>query len=156
MSNYDHRIDWYYEGNVSRAIVDFLKRQEYKIIKDNSEKISEHGEDIIASKDGVKLIVEVKGYPTEFLTNGKNKGQKKRTNPKQQAEHWLSKAIFTLMRSYSKHKGDKMEIAFGLPKHPRYNELVAMVKPFFVDSRIPLTVFWVDDLKVVTTEILRD
>jgi Holliday junction resolvase-like predicted endonuclease len=154
MSNYDHRIDWYYEGNISRAIVKFLKLQDYKIIKDNSEKISERGEDIIASKYGVNLIVEVKGYPTEFLTNGVNKGQKKRTNPKQQAKHWLSEAIFTLMRSYSKHKGDKMEIALGLPKHPRYDELIAMVKPFFADSRIPLKVFLVDELNVVTTEIL--
>lgn len=154
MSNYDHRIDWYYEGNVSRAIVDFLKRQDYKIIKDNSEKISKRGEDIIASKDGVKLIVEVKGYPAEFLTNGKNKGQKKSTNPKQQAKHWLSEAIFTLMKSYSKYKGDEMEIALGLPKHPRYDELVTMVKPFFADSQIPLKVFLVDELKVVTTETL--
>jgi Holliday junction resolvase-like predicted endonuclease len=149
MSDYNHKIDWYYEGNISQAIVGFLKGKDYKIIKDNSSKISERGEDIVALKDGITLIVEVKGYPTEFHTKGKNKGQKKNTNPKLQAKHWFSEGIFTLMKSYSKYSDIKIEIALGLPKHQRYIELIEMVKPFFIRYGVDLKVFLVDDNSTV-------
>lgn len=154
MSDYNHKIDWYYEGNVSKAIVAFLKLQDYKIIKDNSSKISERGEDIIASKNETTLIIEVKGYPTEFHTKGKNKGQKKNTNPKLQAKHWFSEGLFALMKSYSKYTDTKIEIALGLPKHQRYDELLEMVKAFFTEHRIGLKIFFVDDQNIVTEESL--
>jgi Holliday junction resolvase-like predicted endonuclease len=152
MPLYDQKIDWYYEGNISQAIVTFLRLHNYKITKDNSSKISERGEDIVASKDGITLIVEVKGYPTEFHTKGENKRQRKRTNPKLQAKHWFSEGIFTLMKSYSKYRNMKIEIALGLPKHERYDELLELVKPFFIGHGIRLKVIFVDDHNIVTEE----
>ena len=156
MSDYNHKTDWYYEGNISQAIVSFVKLQNYKVIKDNSAKISKRGEDIVASKDGTTLIIEVKGYPTEFHTKGLNKGRKKNTNPKLQAKHWLSKGLFTLMRCYSKYRGKQIEIALGLPHMPRYIELIETIKPFFIDNEIILKIFFVDQHNVVTERIIND
>jgi Holliday junction resolvase-like predicted endonuclease len=156
MVNYNHKTDWYYEGNISESVVSFLRLNGYEIVKDNSGKINERGEDIIATKNGIHLLVEVKGYPTEFHTKGTNKGQKKKTKPKLQAKHWFSEAIFTTIANYTKHKDKKIELGLGLPKHERYLELAKKIKPFFVDKKLDLKVFFVDESGKVTVDQLSD
>jgi Holliday junction resolvase-like predicted endonuclease len=145
MTIYDHKTDWYYEGNVSKKIVSFLKNDNYKIEKDNSDKIKSRGIDIIGSKNGVTILIEVKGYPTEFHTKGKDKGKKKKTSPKLQAKHWLSEAILSTIFNYSKYSSKKNELAIGLPKTERYIDLLEKVKPFFIDKKLDFKVFFVDE-----------
>ena len=154
MKKYDHTTDWFYEGNVSKTIVSHLRNANYNITKDNSDKIRARGEDIIATKNGVDLIVEVKGYPTEFHTKGKDKGKKKGTDPKLQAKHWFSEVIFCTMTNYTKHRGRKIELGLGLPNNERYHELVKKVKPFFIDKKLDIKIFFVDKLGKVTVEQL--
>lgn len=38
-SNWDPKNDWFYEGNVSRVLVEYLKSQAYECEQDNSEDI---------------------------------------------------------------------------------------------------------------------
>ncbi len=47
MKEFDHKNDWYYEGNVSKKLVEYLKNENYTILKDNSENIKSKGIDII-------------------------------------------------------------------------------------------------------------
>ena len=64
-SNWDSKNDWFHEGNVSRALVEYLKSQSYECKKDNSDNIHIHGADIIVCKGNKKEVIEVKGYPSD-------------------------------------------------------------------------------------------
>jgi hypothetical protein len=148
--DYDHTKDWFYEGNVSKHIVDFLEKSKYNVIKHNSNKISDRGIDIIAELNGNTELIEVKGYPTEYYTKGDKKGQKKPTNPKLQAKHWFSEAILSSVFNYADIKYKNKVIALGLPFFPRYKELIEKVHPFFYENKLTVKVYFVNQNGNVT------
>lgn len=144
IKDYDHKLDWYYEGNVSTKIVSHLKRNGYDIKKDNSNNVRARGADIIATKNMSKIAIEVKGYPTKYYVQGIKKGQIKKTNPKLQAKHWFSEAILSSIFNYTNPKyKDISKIALGFPKMPRYEELIEKVSKYFVDNQINIPVYLV-------------
>lgn len=147
MTDYNHREDWFYEGKVSGILVAYLKRKGYKIIKDNSEKISQQGIDIVAiSSEGVTELIEVKGYPTEFYTRSANKGKPKKTKPKLQAKHWFSEAILSCMFNYSKyssHGTTRLCLAFPLDESGRYRELISKVEDYYAAYAIDFRVYFI-------------
>lgn len=61
MKTSNHIDEWFYEGRISKCLVDYLINNGYEIIKDNSDNINAKGEDIIASRNGFQEIIEVKG-----------------------------------------------------------------------------------------------
>lgn len=145
IENYDHRKDWYYEGNISTNIVNFLISKKYDIISHNSEDIRKKGIDIIAiNSQGIKELIEIKGYPTEYHTKDKKKGHPKVTNPKLQATHWFSEVILSSIYNYEKYEGEKVILALGLPNQQRYHELLKKVQPFFTDFDIDVKIYFVD------------
>jgi len=147
MNDYNHRNDWYYEGQISRNLVLYLKDKGYEILKDNSSNPNARGEDIIAvSPQGVREVIEVKGYPTGFYTKGERLGEKNRTNPKLQAKHWFSEGILSCLVNHSKHKasGDFL-LALAFPLMERYRELIRKVEDYFTDNNIPFKVYFVDE-----------
>lgn len=95
MTEYNHQDDWFYEGQISKKLVSYFIKNGYTVLKDNSDKISARGEDIIVSIKGQQEIIEVKGYPTTVHTKGKDKGKPKPTNRKLQAKHWFSEALLS-------------------------------------------------------------
>jgi hypothetical protein len=156
MENYNHKDDWFFEGQISSRLITYLRKHDYKIIKDNSHNISEHGADIIAkSPTGVTEVIEVKGYPTAFYTNGNKKGEPKRTNPKLQAKHWFSEAILSCMFNYSKHtdKG-KFRLGLAFPLHERYKELISKVENYYTVHQIDFMVYFIDEIGNVTIDNL--
>lgn len=103
IKDYDHKNDWYYEGNISRAIVAYLEKNVYKVLSHNSDNIRNRGVDIIAvDTNGIKELIEVKGYPTEHHTKGDRKGHPKVTKPRLQSTHWFSEAILCSIYNYEK------------------------------------------------------
>ncbi len=157
IENYDHKSDWYFEGQISHAIVRSLKNLGYQILKDNSDNTKARGEDIIAvSPNGITEIIEVKGYPSEYHTKGKQIGHPKPTKPKQQAKHWFSEVILSSIYNYAKHndKGDFI-LVLGLPKMERYKELQSKVEDFFTDHNIDIKIYFVDKNGHVTIENLN-
>jgi len=134
--SFDHTQDWFYEGNISKVFVEYLKKNSHKILKDNSGNIKQKGVDIISQKNDIYYLSEVKGYPTEFYVNGPNKGEKKKTNPKLQAKHWLGEAILSSIFNYSEYKYqyDNIELCVVLPEIDRYKELLKTILPFFIDN----------------------
>jgi len=103
MKEFDHQSDWFFEGQISRKLVAYLITNGYEILKDNSVNVKARGEDIIAIRNGIKEVIEVKGYPSEFYTSGQKKGQKKPTRPRLQSKHWFSESILTSLNNYRKH-----------------------------------------------------
>lgn len=155
MADYNHTSDWYYEGNISKKLVEFFTDNEYVVIKDNSANIKARGEDIIVEQGGVKIVVEVKGYPTEFQTKGTTKGTPKVTKPTLQAKHWFSEAILSSIFNYKKHENNSnTKLAIAFPKFERYEVLVTKVKPFFKKHKIDFTVYFVHENGEVTIDNL--
>ena len=143
---FTHTTDWYYEGNISSIIVDFLKNSGYKILKDNSHNPRLRGEDIIAQNpNGISEVIEVKGYPSEFYTMTDKKGNPKPTKPKQQAEHWFSGVLISNMYNYRKHKKlGNFQLCLGFPDLERYRELILKVEDYFTDFEIDTKIYFVD------------
>ncbi|WP_165749984.1 YraN family protein [Cellulophaga sp. Z1A5H] len=147
MNDYDHKKDWFYEGQISSKLVDYLRNKGFEILKDNSKNIHARGVDIIAVRDGIKELIEVKGYPTDFYTKGQNKGLLKKTKPKLQAKHWFSEVLLSSFCNYQKHRSNKyhLQIAVAFPLFDRYTELIKNTSDFFIDFGINIKVYLVDE-----------
>ena len=50
----NHINEWFYEGLISKSLVDYFIKNGYEIIKDNSDNIYAKGEDINVSRNGFK------------------------------------------------------------------------------------------------------
>lgn len=120
-AEWNYEDEWFEETNVSRKIRDFLVQNGYEITKFCEDK-KEKGHDIEAIKDGRKIKMEVKGYPSDKYVSGPYKGEKKPTNPKLQAKHWFREALLSLLKAKSKNPNCKM--AIGLPKLKVYEGLL--------------------------------
>jgi hypothetical protein len=112
-----------WEGNVQDAIVAHLKAEGWTIISAADTASHARGIDVVAARDGQKLLIEVKGYPGTTYARGPKAGQPKPTQPTLQAKHWLSDAILKAMRTRGKHPAAL--VAIGLPDMPRYRSLLA-------------------------------
>lgn len=156
MTEYNHQDDWFYEGQISKKLVAYFIKNGYSVLKDNSDKISARGEDIIVSIHGQQEIIEVKGYPTTVHTKGKDKGKPKPTNPKLQAKHWFSEALLSSIFNYQKQKvKNNFKLALAFPLNDRYKELIGKVEDFFTDNNLSLKVYFVDESGTVTIDNLN-
>jgi len=79
MKEWSYEEEWFEETNVARKIKKYLQEMGYQIEKFNENK-RKKGPDIIAKKGNIKLIIEVKGYPSDKYVNSKKKGQKNQQN----------------------------------------------------------------------------
>lgn len=157
MTSFNHKTDWFYEGNVSNTLVNYLEKQGYTITKHNSFNVKARGVDIIAEKDGFTELIEVKGYPSRFHTKGGNKGKPKVTKPDQQAKHWFSEVIMTNIFNYGTYAdGKKSVLAIALPLHEIYKKQMEKVTPFFVDNKLFMKVYFIDEGGNVTVENLNN
>lgn len=132
--------EWFEETNVSIKIKEFLESKDYDILKFSFDK-TEKGHDIEATKEGEHFILEVKGYPSDKYVSGPNKGLKKRTNPKLQAEHWFAEALLSLVIAKSKEL--KCHICMGLPDMLKYRELINKSK--ILQERLSISYFLVEE-----------
>jgi len=141
---WDKKHDWFWEGNVQDKIIDYMKKREgFEIIGRSDTNTRQKGPDILAKKRSVLRQVAVKGYPSDKYTQdfpGGKKGEKKRTNPRLQAKHWLAEAIFEVVNA--KSENSKFEIALGLPKFQLYQEYIKKLK--WIIKQIKLYIYFVD------------
>lgn len=147
-SNWDPKNDWFYEGNVSRVLVEYLKSQSYECEKDNSDNIHAHGADIIVSKNGIKEVIEVKGYPSDKYVKGDKQGQPKLSTPQSlQASHWFAGCLHSTLSNYEKHKDEKytLQLAMCFPDDVNgdYRKEIDKIKPFFSDGNLGIKIYFV-------------
>lgn len=157
--DWDHKNDWFYQGNIGLALVKYLKSQEYECERDNSDNIHAHGEDIIVSKNGIKEIIEVKGFPSDKYVSGDKKGQIKPTNPSLQASHFFAGCLHSTLSNYEKHKdrGYQFQLAMCFPDdaNGNYRKQIAKIKPFFSDGNLGIKVYFVDKEDNVSVDNLN-
>lgn len=155
---FDHKTDWFYEGQVSAKIVGYLKTQNYQILKDNSKNIKQREVDIIAiSPSGNTELIEVKGFPSTNHVKGAKKGEEKKTRPKDQANHWFSEAITDSVYNYGEQSTNYKNIvlAIGLPVDNQYKMLINKVEKYFTDNNTNFKVYLVDKDGNVTVDNLN-
>ena len=154
--SYDHKSDWYYEGNISRTLVNHFTKIGFTVLKDNSDNIKERGVDIIIEDSTSYIIMEVKGYPTRFHTKGINKGKPKVTKPEYQAKHWFNEVIMTTLLNYNKFRGKpNLKLAIGLPKYETYEKLLNNIQDYFSDNKLEFKVYFVDENSKVEEQNLK-
>lgn len=101
----------------------------------------EPGDDLVATRDGVAMVVEVKGYPSDAYADPKRAGETKRTSPTNQADHWFAQAILRSMRTIDRQP--PVTVAMAFPSKPRYRSLLAQT--WTAISRLGITVFLVNE-----------
>ena len=138
---WSYENEWFEETNISRKIRDYLKETGHEITRFNDDK-KQKGHDIEAVKNGVKTIIEVKGYPSEYYVGTEKQGTKKPTHPNLQAKHWFSEALLSLLLAKCE-AWDEVTIAMGLPRFPKYEELIIRIAPLI--EKIGIRFYFVDE-----------
>jgi hypothetical protein len=118
--------DWFWEGNVQRAVVGHLVDEGWMIESEMDTASRARGIDIVAVTKQRRLAVEVKGFPATTYARGPKAGQPKPTPPTLQARHWLAEALLTTLLTRTRHAD--YEIAIALPDVPRYRALLDEVE----------------------------
>jgi len=128
--------DWAWEGNVQSGVVTHLAAAGWRIVAVADTARRQQGADIIAERDGTRLLVEVKGWPSTTYARGDRAGQPKPTQPTLQATHWFAEGLTTLIR-----RGADLSagLALALPDMPRYRTLLAEVG--WAIRRLEITVY---------------
>ena len=134
-TSWSYEDEWFEETNVARKIVAWLRGEGWTILRFNEDK-RQRGPDIVVAKAGRKMIIEVKGYPSDKYVRGEKKGQKKPTPPKLQAKHWFAEALLAITREKRREPGSI--VAIGLPRKPVYEELIEEVKDILCKCLNPL------------------
>lgn len=137
--------DWHTEANVQASVVTALAADGWRILSVANTAAREHGIDVIASRDGQTIGIEVKGYPSRGYADPTRAREVKRTKPSTQAGHWYSQALLAAMRLRSKEPTWRSVVA--LPDFPRYRDLHLQTAGSLVAAQIE--VWWVDQTGVV-------
>lgn len=114
--------DWSWEGNVQSAVVSFLAKAGWRIVSVADTARCQQGTDVIAEREGSRLLVEVKGRPSSTYARGERAGPRKPTQPSTQAGIWFAQGLTTLIRRGAEPQG---RLAVTLPDKPRYRTLFA-------------------------------
>jgi Holliday junction resolvase-like predicted endonuclease len=129
---------WTWEGNVQSCVVTYLAGTGWRILSVADTARREQGIDVVAERDGARLLVEVKGWPSTTYARGERAGQPKPTQPSMQAAHWFAEGLTTLIR-----RGDApgVRLALALPDKPRYRTLLS--EAAWALERLDLTAYLV-------------
>ena len=122
-----------------------MTAQGWRIISVANTGTKEHGVDVIASRDGQTVGVEVKGFPSRDYADPARAGEVKRTSPSTQAGHWYAQAILAAMRLRNKEPDWRSVIA--LPDFRRYRDLHAETAESLQVAQIE--VWWIDQTGAV-------
>lgn len=109
------------EAQAQAMLVTYLVGQDWRIQRVADTAAKEQGADVVATRDGRTLAVEVKGYPGRRYADPRRAGETKPTAPATQARHWYAQAILKAMLMRSDQPGH--EIGIALPDVPTYRSL---------------------------------
>jgi len=121
---------WFWEGNVQARVAEYITRMGYKINFAADTASKQQGKDIVASSpSGGTLWISAKGYPVGTLN----------TNPRTQARHWFSHAVFDLVLWHDENASVELGLAF--PNQVTYRNLAARVR--WLLDHLRASVYWV-------------
>lgn len=137
----DDTVDWFWEGTIQQHVADHFTQQGWRVLSAADTATRQTGIDLVLERDGQRLNVEVKGWPSTMYARGPRAGQPKPTQPTVQARHWFAGALLSAVMLRDIAPGQRVAIAF--PDMPRYRDLLARtanslamlgVEPMLVDD----------------------
>jgi hypothetical protein len=137
---------WCWEGNVQAVVVAHLQAEGWVVVSTADTASQQRGVDIVAERNGQRLLIEVKGWPGTTYARGPKAGQDKPTAPTLQARHWFAGAVLSAMALRDKEPGARVAIA--LPDYPRYRALVGAVRDSL--NRLGVELIFVTEQGVVS------
>lgn len=141
MNNWKPEDDWFHESNVQALVKNHLKHEFGTPTKEANCLKLKKGPDLLFSKNGIDLQIEIKGYPSDKYVRGEKFGEKKKTSPKTQAKHWFAQVLRDVI--IAKGKNQKLEIAIGLPKYEVYETLWKY--SLWATKKLCLKCYWVSE-----------
>lgn len=111
--------DW--EGNVQARVCRWLIEDGWDLEQVADTATRERGTDVVARRQGKRIHVEVKGWPSRTYADPARQGTVKPTEPTNQALHWFAGATLSCLRLRDAHPDDLVVMAF--PDRPRYRRL---------------------------------
>lgn len=133
------RQEWWWEGNVQSAVVDFLVREGWSVTRVADTASKEHGTDVEAVREGRRLHVEAKGWPSAQYVDTTRAHEKKKTMPATQARVWFADAVVHTLRLRAAHPVDTVAIAF--PSNDTYRRLWEGIRGPMLE--VGIAVLWV-------------
>lgn len=133
--------EWHTEANVQASVVTALAARGYRVLSVANTATKEHGIDVVATRDGATVGVEVKGYPSRNYADPARASERKKTQPSTQAGHWFAAAVLAAMRLRGKEPGWNSVVA--LPDFNRYRDLFTETQGSL--SAAGIVVWWVDE-----------
>jgi len=128
--------DWFWEGNVQKAIVIHLQTEGWEIVRQADAATKERGIDVVATRAGRTLAVEVKGFPSKQYADPTRAHERKRASPTSQARHWFAQALFTAAVLRGQQQFDDVALAF--PDFPRMRNLAAQTSWALQQLNVPI------------------
>ncbi len=113
---------WSWEGNVQTTLAHFLEAEGWTVRSAADTESKAPGIDLLATREGRWLAIEVKGFPNTTYDHGPKRGEPKPTQPSTQARQWFSHALLGMM--LLRHRRPDAEIAICFPDFQTYRSLV--------------------------------
>ena len=140
---------WHWEGHVQEVLEIHLRTNGWTVTEVADTEAKAPGIDLVATRDGHWLAVEVKGYPSTTYDHGPNRGQPKPTQPANQARQWFSHALLGMM--LMRDKRPDAEIAIAFPDYPTYRKLIQRTRWSF--NLLGFGVYFVTETRAVELAI---
>lgn len=137
----DAASEWYWEGRVQAAIVSGLVRLGWEIRAVSDTASRAQGTDVVATKGGQRIHVEVKGYPAAVYARGPSVGERKPTHPATQARVWFAGALLKAAMLRGDYPDDM--VVMGLPAFETYRNLSDRVS--LTLDRADIGIIWVSE-----------
>lgn len=141
MNNWKPEDDWFHESNVQALVKNYLKSKLGTPTKEANCLKKERGPDLLFSKNGIDLQIEIKGYPSDKYARGPKIGKKKPTPPKTQAKHWFAQVMRDVI--IAKGKNPNLQIAIGLPQYEVYETLWKY--SLWATKKLGIKCYWVSE-----------
>jgi Holliday junction resolvase-like predicted endonuclease len=138
---------WHTEASVQAAVVTWLVGQGWSILSVADTATREHGVDVVATRGGERVGIEVKGFPSRSYADPRRAAEAKRTQPSTQAGHWYAQAVLAAMRL--RGRSPEMRSVIALPDFPRYRSLHEETRRSLED--LSIEVWWVEGSGAVRT-----
>lgn len=140
--------EWHTEARVQSMVVTHLATHGWQILSVADTASRAHGTDIVATKGGEKLGVEVKGFPSKQYSDPNRAHERKPTQPATQARTWYAHALFSALRMRSCEP--TLTPVLALPEFVTYRSLYGDTR--LALDRLGIQVWWVSEDGVVTAD----
>ncbi len=142
--------DWYSDEFIHDSVVAFLKKNGYKIHKENLPKENDKDDKkILASKFFKKEIIEIKGFPHYNLPHLQASAPKS-----VHAKNSFSDALFNSFMNFSLI--ENAEVAMAVPNISRYQGIIEKLHDYFTFNDLYFRIYLVNEDGTVDVSNLNE